>query len=219
MSFSKLRPKTGSEFKLRSGLAWISGDEIMDGARHSGDTRFARQGNMMKVVLLLVSLWLPSISIAQQPPAVAPDLLITAYKLGPIMRTDISRSNDFPELERQGASSSLEISPPNYQSQVKPWIKVRNMGSRTIKGVGYEFLLLEGPVPTTRFTALTIHVKKVIRPGDTVKISKLIRAAGNLKTWRQLQKNRLLEVRANIIRIEYADGSIWNRGPLMAPLK
>ena len=179
---------------------------------------------MMKVLCLLVVIGLPSISIAQKAsPAVAPDLTIVAYELGPFMRKDISRSSDSPELERQGGSSSLtEINPPRYQSQVKPRVKLRNTGARTIKGVDCEFLLLEGAVPTTWFTTtwytrLTMHVKKAIRPGATVQISKLIMAE-DLRTFSRLQKKQLLQVRANIIRIEYADGSVWDRGPLREPV-
>jgi hypothetical protein len=59
---------------------------------------------------------------------------------------------------------------------------------------------------------------RTIRPGETLTVSRWIRA-GNLKAWRQPQKERLLKVQANITRIVYGDGSVWERGPLRFPLR
>jgi hypothetical protein len=47
----------------------------------------------------------------------------------------------------------------------------------------------------------------------TVKFSKPMRA-DHLGTWRQRQKEGSMSVRASIIRVEYDDGSLWERGPL-----
>ena len=79
-----------------------------------------------------------------------------------------------------------EINPPSYESRVKGEIKLRNNGTRLIKSVDCEFLLTEGAGPTATVGQLTMHVKKTIRLGVTVKISQWIRGS-NLKAWSRLQ--------------------------------
>jgi hypothetical protein len=171
----------------------------------------------MKALCLLILIGWPLTSTAQTAsPTVAPDLLIIAYKLGPFVRIDISGSGAFAQLEGQ-SSTATEINPPRYESQVKAEIKLRNQGARTVKSVDCEFLLTERAGPTTTFRQLTMHVKKAIRPGDTIKVSKLLRGY-DLRTWSRRQKDGSLQVRTNIIRIVYADKSVWERGPLRLPL-
>jgi len=164
----------------------------------------------MKVIWLLIFLGLPLTSTAQTAsPAAAPDLMILAYKLGRMVRIDTSRSNDFPRLERQ-SSIATEINPPRYESQVKAEIKLQNKGTRNIERADCEFLLSAKTATMTKFVALTMHIKKAIRPGATVKVGWWIKGY-DLRTWSKLQKQNLLSVRTNIIRIEYADSSIWKR--------
>ncbi len=72
----------------------------------------------MKVLCLLIFLALPLASTAQKAsPPVTPDLLIIAYKLGPIVRIDISSSGAFAQLE--GQSYVSEVNPPGYEWQAK----------------------------------------------------------------------------------------------------
>jgi len=168
----------------------------------------------MKVICLLIFLGLPLTSTAQTAsPAAAPDLLILAYKLGRMVRIDTSRSNDFPRLEQQ-SSIATEINPPRYESQVKAQLKLQNKGARDIESVDCEFLLsakaATKTATMTKFVALTMHIKKAIRPGATVRVSRWIKGY-DLRTWSKLQKQNLLSVQTNIIRIEYADSSIWKR--------
>ena len=106
-----------------------------------------------------------------------------------------------------------EREPPRYETKLKPEIKVRNVGSRTIKSVDCEFLLSTRPGQPTELRAFTMRFSKVLRPGETVKFSKPMRA-DHLGTWRQRQKEGSMSVRASIIRVEYDDGSLWERGPL-----
>ena len=176
----------------------------------------------MKVFRLLLLLWLPLTSSAQNVSPAAPDLLIIDYKLGPFMRIDASRSEPAPRggtpssplTEAQSSvTPAIDIDPPRYETKLKPEIKVRNTGARIIKSVDCEFLLTTGPRPTTEIRALTIRFSKVLRPGDTVKFSKLLKA-DHLGTWRQRQKEGSMSVGASITRIEYGDGSVWERGPL-----
>ncbi len=172
----------------------------------------------MKILCLLLLLGLASARSAQEASTpVAPDLLIITYKLGTIVRIDTSRSGPFAQLEGPSGIAT-EINPPSYESRVKGEIKLRNNGARTIKSVDCEFLLTEGAGPTATVGQLTMHVKKTIRPGATVRVKQWIRGS-NLKAWSRLQKAGLMHVRSNVIRIEYADESVWERGPLRLPLR
>ena len=176
----------------------------------------------MKIFRLLLILWLPLTSSAQNPSlATAPDLLIIDYKLGSFMRIDASSPGPAPIEEStdpltRGKSSvtpANQREPPRYETKLKPEIKVRNVGSKTIKSVDCEFRLSTGRGPTTQLRAFTVRFSKVLRPGDTVRFSKLMRA-DHLETWRQRQKEGSMSVSASMIRVEYDDGSVWERGPL-----
>jgi len=171
----------------------------------------------MKVLCLLVFLGLPLTSTAQQASqAGTPDLLIIAYKLGPIVRIDTSNSGAFAQLE--GQTYLNEVNPPHYEWTVKASIKLRNTGARTIKSVSWELLLTEDSGRTRTIQELNMPFKKAIRPGATVKVSKWIRGY-DLKAWSQRQKEGLLQVRANITRIKYIDGSVWKKSLLRLPLR
>jgi hypothetical protein len=175
------------------------------------------------LLLLWLLLWLPLTSSAQNAsPASPPDLLIIDYKLGPFMRIDVSRPEPAPRGESQpdplgkaqsSVTPAMDIDAPRYETKLKPEIKVRNIGARTIKNIDCEFRLTTGRGPTTEIRALTIRFSKVLRPGHTVRFSKLLKA-DHLGTWRQRQKEGSMSVGASITRIEYGDGSVWERGPL-----
>ena len=173
----------------------------------------------MKVLCLLLLLALPLTSSAQKASTpVAPDLLIITYKLGTIVRIDTSRSGPFAQLEGPSGLAT-EINPPSSESRVKGEIKLRNNGARLIKRVECEFLLTERAGPITTVSQLTMRVKKTIRPGATVKVSQWIRGYSSLKAWSRLQKQGLIHVGFNVTRIEYADRSVWERGPLRLPFR
>jgi len=174
----------------------------------------------MKAFSLLLLLWLPLTLFAQNAsPAGAPDLLIIDYKLGPFIRIDVSSPDPpqgTPPDPLTTAQSSVTLpprEPSRYQTKLKPEIKVRNVGSKTIKSVDCEFRLSTGRGPTTQLRTFTMRFSKVLRPGDTVRFSKLMRA-DHLETWRQRQKEGSMSVSASMIRVEYDDGSVWERGPL-----
>ena len=174
----------------------------------------------MKAFSLVLLLWLPlTVSAQNASPAGAADLLIIDYKLGPFMRVDVS-SPDSPQGTPADplttAQSAVTLPPresPRYQTKLKPEIKVQNVGSRTIKSVDCEFLLSTGRGPTSELSVFSMRFSKVLRPGDKVRFSKFMRA-DHLGTWRQRQKERSMSVSASIIRVEYDDGSVWERGPL-----
>jgi len=176
----------------------------------------------MKIFRLLLILWLPLTSSAQNPSlATAPDLLIIDYKLGSFMRIDASSPGPAPIEEStdpltRGKSSvtpANQQEPPRYETKLKPEIKVRNVGSRTIKNIDCELLLRTTSGEPTEVMAFTMRFTKELRPGDTVRFSKPIRA-DHLGTWERRQKEGSMYVRASIIRVEYDDGSVWERGPL-----
>jgi hypothetical protein len=167
----------------------------------------------MKIFKLLLILWLPLTSSAQDiSSAVAPDLLIIDFKLGPFMRIDVSSPPAAPRGETPPDPPD-KIDPPRYETKLKPEIKVRNTGARIIKRIDCEFLLSTRGGPTTDLKSFKVSFSKVLRPGDTVRFSKLMQA-DHLGIWRQRQKEGSMSVRASISRIEYSDGSVWDRGPL-----
>jgi hypothetical protein len=180
-----------------------------------------QEANIMKAFRLLLLLWLPLTLFAQNAsPAGAPDLLIIDYKLGPFMRIDVS-GPDSPQGSQADPLTQAQASvttatgrePPRYQTKLKPEIKVQNAGSRTIKSIDCEFLLKTRPGQPFVLSAFTMHFSKTLRPGDTGKFSKPMRA-DHLGMWRQRQKEGSMSVSASIIRVEYDDGSVWERGPL-----
>ena len=174
----------------------------------------------MKVLCLLICLGLPSTTTSQKAsPPTAPGLLVIDSKLGRIARVEVSRSEPFARLEDQGPSlNGTEINPPRYEWQVKAEFKLRNTGVKDIKSVSLGVILMDdvGVMRTIQSMVLPFH--KSIRSGNTVKVSQWVRGF-DLKAWSRSQKAGLLQVRAHIYRIEYADGSVWEGGPFKVPPK
>jgi hypothetical protein len=172
----------------------------------------------------MIFLCLPFTSSAQNAStAVTPDLLLVDYKLGPFRRIDVSgppaaptgESPADPLTKAQSSVTRDKDSPPRYETKLKPEIKVRNTGARIVKSIDCEFLL-STVGPTHEVRAFTMHFSKVLRPGATVRFSQQMKA-DHLVTWKQRQKEGSMSVRASIIRVEYNDGTVWERGPLRYP--
>ena len=85
----------------------------------------------MKALWLMMLLAPPLTPTAQfkASPAQASDLSIVAYKLGPIVRVDVSPNDPPPELDRQ-SSVAAEINPPRYEWQAKAELEIQNTGTR-----------------------------------------------------------------------------------------
>lgn len=74
-------------------------------------------------------------------------------------------------------------------------IVVKNIGTRTVTAVYWEYLLFEtgGKEPIKRYR---VQSKKIIAPGEQAELTKEVNPKGK-------------EQQARITRIEYADGSFW----------
>ena len=179
---------------------------------------------MRSLFLGLVFIGLPLTSSAQTASkAVTPDLLIVDYKLGPFQRIDVSGPPPAPTgespadpLTKAQSAVTRDSDPPRYQTKLKTEIKVRNTGARIVKSIDCEFLLSTVGGPANELRALTMRFSKALRPGETKNFSQLIKA-DHLGTWKQRQKEGSMSVRASVIRVEYDDGAVWERGPLRYP--
>jgi hypothetical protein len=158
----------------------------------------------MKSICLSIFLIFCTTSIAQDktPNISATDLIIIKSKLGSIVRVDTSRPDPPPKLDE---SPHLEFNPPSYEWQVKAELKVQNTGSRSIKSIVWQFLLIVETNPEKRIQSYLIRSKKEIRPGKTVKVTGWIKGA-YLKELRKHQRAGVLHAQAEIKRINYADG-------------
>src|SRR5260370_5306118 len=165
--------------------------------------REAKPGNRMKSICLSIFLVFCTTSIAQDktPNTSATDLRIIKSKLGSIVRVDTSRRDPPPKLDE---SPHVEINPPSYECRVKAALEVQHTGNRTIKSIVWQFLLIVETKPEKRIWSYLIRSKKEIRPGETVKLSGRIKDA-SLKELRRQQRAGLLQVQAEIKRINYAD--------------
>ena len=163
----------------------------------------AKSGNRMKSICLSIFLVFCTASIAQDktPNTSATDLRIINSKLGSIVSIDTSRRDPPPKLDE---SPHVEINPPSYEWRVKAALEVQNTGNRTIKSIVWQFLLIVETKPEKRIWSYLIRSKKEIRPSETVKLSGWIKDA-SLKELRRQQRAGLLQVQAEIKRINYAD--------------
>src|SRR5260370_24213642 len=161
-------------------------------------------GNRMKSICISIFLVFCTTSIAQDktPNTSATDIIIIKSKVGPIVRVDISRRDPPPKLDE---SSHVDINPPSYEWKVKAELEVQNTGSKSIKSVVWNFLLIVETNPAKNIQSYLIRSKKEIRPGETVKVSGWVKDA-YLKQLRKQQRAGSLHVQAEIKSIYYADG-------------
>jgi hypothetical protein len=135
----------------------------------------------------------------------APDLLIIKSKLIAIVRVDDSRPDPPPNLNEP---TRWEANPPRYKWEGKVELEVQNSGSKTIKSIDWEFVLMAELTSEMMTRNYRIHSKKTIRPGQTVKVTGWINDA-RLKELREHLKRGLLQGEAEIMRVNYAEGGIW----------
>ena len=163
----------------------------------------AKLGNRMKSICLGIFLVFCTTSIAQDktPNTSATDIIIIKSKLSHIVSVDISRRDPPPKIDE---SSHVDINPPSYEWRVKAALEVQNTGSRRIEGIVWQFILRVETNPDKTIQSYLIRSKKQIRPGETVKVTGWIKGA-YLKELRRQQRAGLLQVQAEIKRINYAD--------------
>jgi len=137
----------------------------------------------------------------------APDLIVLKSKLGSIVRVDITRS-DPPPNDNQFPHIGVNPHPPSYEWHGKAELEVQNTGNKSINRIYWEFFLIVEENSYEAPRGYQIRSKKTIRPGQTVKVTGWIKDT-YLKELRERLKKGLLQGRAEIKRIDYADGRIW----------
>lgn len=120
---------------------------------------------------------------------------------------EIQNRQQQADIERsRGASStksSLEL--PEIQSEGYQYsITIKNTGNKTINAVEWVFVVTK----TYSFEEYTVYGRKEISPGKTRELSTVI-SSGNYLTL----KNTPSHIRTSVMikRIEYSDGSFWER--------
>src|SRR6266446_9136269 len=147
----------------------------------------AKPGNRMKSICVSIFLVFCTTSIAQDktPNASATDLRIINSKLGSIFSIDTSRRDPPPKLDE---SLHVEFNPPSYEWRAKAALEVQNTGSKRIKSVVWQVLLIVETNPEKRTWSYLIRSKKEIRPGETVKLRGWIKDAYLKKMLRGQQR-------------------------------
>jgi len=163
----------------------------------------------MKSIYLVMLLAFPITSTPQAKAqyTTAPDLILLESKLGSIVRVDVTRP-DPPPNDNQYPRIGVNPPPPSYEWHGKAELDVQNTGSRRIKSIYWEFFLTVGADSYQAPRGYQIRSKKTIRPGQTVKLTGWIKDT-YLKELRERPNKGLLQGRAEIKRIDYADGRIW----------
>jgi hypothetical protein len=110
-----------------------------------------------------------------------------------------------PSLHRlsQNAEVASEYNPNGPDGPTSPPMKfvasivVKNLSKKTINSVSWEYLLFEtgGVTPVKRYQ---VRTKVVIPPAEVAELTKDVQPKGN-------------EHQAAVTRIEYSDGSFWQR--------
>lgn len=158
----------------------------------------------MKTISLIFLLVFSTTAAAQQklPDTNVSDLVIIKSKLGRIVRVDVTRSDPPPRLDE---SSSFRVDPPEYEWQAKAELEVQNTGSKSIKNIDWELILLVDGNAGQDLRSYRIRSKKLIRPGETVKVTGWFKDNA-LREMRQQAKAGQLQTKAEIKLIRDEDG-------------
>jgi hypothetical protein len=132
------------------------------------------------------------------------DVTVLEHKLGSIVRVGVYQRDPPATLDNR---SNRESNPPRDEWRVKTELTVQNVGSRRIKSIEWGLLLIVPGNPTT-VRGYTAHSRKSIKPGETVTLASWI-TDDSLKVVSKQRQSGLLKEKAQITRIEYADGAIW----------
>jgi hypothetical protein len=108
-------------------------------------------------------------------------------------------SQDAEVAPKASKSDQLGNLPSNAPLIFIASIVVKNIGTKAVTAVQWEYLLFEtgGAEPVKRYR---IQSKKLIAPDEQVELTKEVTPKGR-------------EQQARLIRIEYADGSFWQQPP------
>jgi len=171
----------------------------------------------MKILLFIFIATIVSTFQASVRPQEAPDLVVQNYEWGALRRTSftqpvdhtadrsgrpedrlpeeaIPRSEMDPRSGRRGETTQQEI------TRQETYALVKNVGVKTTKAVDWEYIFFSDADEQKELKRYQFHTKIKIAPGDIKFLSKDV----NQKAASKRQK-------VNITRIEYTDGSVWQR--------
>jgi hypothetical protein len=149
-----------------------------------------REGPKMRIgfvlmTVALVALLAPVVAVAQDQPDVEVSNLQWQHDVNKNYRV---RGN----FSRSPAPS------PDFMQEVSA--DFRNAGTRTVKFVTWEYVVYADSDTTKEFRTYKFRSKAPLRPGESMRLSK--QGVG-------IQYGRRVEAR--IVRVDYADGSVWRR--------
>lgn len=164
----------------------------------------------MKSIGLIILLFGFSIASSTQSEAQSandPNLNVIKSNLISIVRVDVSRLYTPPRND--GPHINAEVIPPTYEWQGKVELEVQNTGNESVKSIDWEFILTT-EAPAQKITRYyRISSRKTIRPGQIAKVTGWA-INSNLKELREPLKRGLLRGKAEIKRVNYANGGIWS---------
>ena len=109
-----------------------------------------------------------------------------------------------PRYDRTGQvnQSSDAYWPTNGEDNKSPYnfyasLTVKNSGEKAIKAVGWDYVLTD-PATKKEIKRYNFRGKKMLKPNESMTLKEIVKPSG-------------AERRAEITRIEYADGSVWQR--------
>ena len=106
---------------------------------------------------------------------------------------DVNRKNRLRGYYRRSPEPS-----PDFVQEVSAVF--RNVGARPVKSVKWEYVVYEDSDPAKVARVYDFSSKALLRPGESARVRK--QGLG-------IQYRKHVEVR--VVRVEYADGTVWQR--------
>src|SRR5262249_34386410 len=175
-----------------------------------------KKGDAMSVLFFLIAMIVSTFQVSGRPQE-APDLVVQNFEWGALRRTSFTQPVDHtteisgrpgdrlpgaaiprPEMDPRGGMRGE--TPKQEITTQETYALVKNVGVKTIKAVDWEYIFFADADEQKELKSYKFHNKIKIAPGDIKFLSKDV----NQKATSKRQK-------VNIIRIEYTDGSVWQR--------
>lgn len=124
---------------------------------------------------------------------------VIAQKTPDVEVTDVQWTIDVNSRQRlKGNYSSSPQASPDFIQEVSAIF--RNVGAKTVKSVTWEYVAYEDSNPSKKARAYKFRSKSLLHPGESMRLS---------KQGLNIQHRKHVEV--HIVRIEYDDGTVWQR--------
>ena len=145
-----------------------------------------RTGYMLITVAWVSLLIAPALAVAQDQPDVEV--------------SELQWNHDVNKKHRVRGSFVRSPSPsPDFMQEVSALF--RNTGTKRVTFVSWEYVIYKDSEPTKVERVYKFRSKAPLRPGESARLS---------KQGFDIQYRRRVEAR--VVRVEYADGSVWQRG-------